>query len=77
MEFSVECNIFWDKLRTKIHEFYENKKFHISNMDKLINYLGLIYVETYINHTPNETYFFKFKIKNKKKFFLRKIEHGF
>ena len=77
-EWHIESSEFWNKMIYKVNEFYNYETSHITKMSKLLNdYMGLEYVETFIapKH-KGEVYFFKFKIINKYKFLLIKIEYG-
>ena len=78
MVYDIECLVFWIKMIHKVNEFYAYEPLHIANMNKLIEgYMGLEYVETYIsNKHKNEERYFRFKVINKKKFFLIKIKYG-
>lgn len=77
-EWNIESAEFWEKMIHKVNEFYEYEPLHIGKMPKLVkDYMGLEYVETFIAPKHNfDVYFFKFKIINKYKFLLIKIDYG-
>lgn len=76
MEYDIKAKEFWDRMILKVNDFYNFSVYHnhIANMPELTRYMGLKYLETYLD--GNNVNCFKFKVLNKKKFFLIKIKYG-
>jgi hypothetical protein len=74
MVFEIEVDKFWSVFIDKVKELYGYDVYPIQIMTELHNYLGLKYISTVPPYGP--VYFFKFKVVDKKKFFLIRIKHG-
>jgi len=72
MEYDIECDKFWEAVK----DTPEVLSVHIKDMTEFLKTLGMEYVATDYKDDASNTIFFKFRITNKKLFFLSKVKYG-